>query len=84
MRRWYAIAPEEERPSIETDLLRDLVMEGHDLTRDDVRRWLDGGSLWSNSDLAEGWYPDPDRPGATRYWDGTNFSKFRTPPPSPC
>jgi hypothetical protein len=83
MRRWYAIAPEEEKPSIETDLLRELVLEGHDLTRDDVRRWLEGGSLWSDSDLAEGWYPDPDRPGATRYWDGKSFSKFRTPPPSP-
>jgi Protein of unknown function (DUF2510) len=28
-----------------------------------------------------GWYPDPENAGQQRYWDGTQWTEHRTPPP---
>jgi hypothetical protein len=32
---------------------------------------------------APGWYPDPSRPGALRWWDGTQWSEHQAAAPQP-
>jgi Domain of unknown function (DUF4190)/Protein of unknown function (DUF2510) len=35
------------------------------------------------STSAPGWYPDPSRPGAMRWWDGSQWSDHSAPAPPP-
>lgn len=32
---------------------------------------------------APDWYPDPERPGGYRYWDGARWTEYRSTPPPP-
>ncbi len=36
----------------------------------------------STQQIAQGWYDDPEAPGQQRYWNGSEWTEQRRPPPS--
>ena len=80
LRRWYQLAPDEEKQTIEVDFLRELTLDdGLEVDPDQVKRWLQGEDVQLDPGPGPpGWYQDSDRPWVSRYWDGENWTKFRT------
>ena len=79
LRRWYQLAPDEEKQAIEVDFLRELTLDdGLEVDPDQVKRWLQGEDVQLGPGPGPpGWYQDSDRPWVSRYWDGDDWTKFR-------
>lgn len=44
--------------------------------------WRASDGRWYPPHIPPGWYPEPNSPGTSRYWDGAIWTEHRTTPPT--